>query len=1031
MTSVLAYRAILGLTRVNSLAMLTLAGALQLPAVSVDLTVTPAPPGGSGYIGPVWFSWNRYNAGTGLLEPFYRLSQTGNNTTCEGYNASARPVMPDVNTSGTWTKDVPLRNILTTNINGIQFYQLALDINQHNSDPFLSLDKVQLFLSDAPIDPANTYAALTSQATMVYDMDDPQWTGEDNEVLLNFNLSPGSGYADMIMLVPADILGANGNRYLTLYSHFGGKGGIYAENDGFEEWSTFGAPLKIVGALGDTVWYDCDGDGFKQPSEPGIPGVMVFVDLDNNGVRDGLDPFGITDSGGVYMISNLVAGTYSVRVNPGTLPANVSPTYDLDGIGTPDVATGTLAEGQVRLDFDFGYRLPPPTITCAPAKNVECGTVWDFDAPGASSPCGTSAVTVLNTVTNTLCGGTFSATRTWVVTSTCDPCLATAQCSQTVTVVDTTTPQITCASDKTVACGAAWDFDAPTANDTCGSATVLIVGTVTNAGPNGTLSATRTWRAVDDCSNGAECSQTVTVEPCFSLGNRVFVDDGSGGGVRNNGLQDGSEPGLAGVKVNLYADDGAGEPGGPQLGTQVTDSDGWYRFDGLASGSYVVVVDVVLSPVITSALMVSSTGFSVDMTLTGDLLDHGKDTPLGGGSVLAGGIASAPVALGLGVQPTGEATGTGQGANGPTGDVNDNLVVDFGFVPPLPDPVFFDIGNRVFLDDGVGGGVANNGLQDGTEQGIAGVTVRLFLADVNGEPTGVPIDTQLSDADGWYRFDGLPAGTYVVVVDVSASFLVLNGMTSSTGFSTALTLAGDLHDHGKDVALGLGTALPGGIASGPVTVGPGLQPLGEEVAGIGAGDHGPSGDANDNLVVDFGFYRPSVTLASISGVSAEAQAGQVTVRWYTAIEIGTIAYDLERQLPDGAWLTVNPDPVFAWNSMVGASYAVADAGARARQTYLYRIVEYMDSGEVRRHGPYAVAVSGEPGVPVRITACEVVAGELRLTWEGGAGSYVLERSASLGADASWEGVPLAEPTATEARLPVAGSASFFRVYRVD
>jgi hypothetical protein len=302
---------------------------------------------------------------------------------------------------------------------------------------------------------------------------------------------------------------------------------------------------------------------------------------------------------------------------------------------------------------------------------------------------------------------------------------------------------------------------------------------------------------------------------------------------------------------------------------------------------------------------------------------------------------------------------------------------------------------------------------------------------VNDEPVGVPIDTEVTDASGWYRFDDVPAGTYVVVVDVAASFAALVGFSSSTGASLDMTITGDLHDHGKDVPLGLGSALPGGIASGPVTLAPGLPPLNEVVFGVGAGAHGPTGDAGDNLVVDFGFYRSSYTLASIYGVTAEAQAGQVTVRWYTAIEIGTVAYDLERQLPDGAWQTVNSEPVFAWNSIVGASYAVADPGARARQSYLYRIVEYMDSGDVRHHGPYAVEVTGEPGVPVRITACEVVGGELRLSWEGGAGSYLLERSASLGAGASWETVPLAAPAATEVRLGLEGAASFFRVYRVE
>src|SRR5439155_14867647 len=52
------------------------------------------------------------------------------------------------------------------------------------------------------------------------------------------------------------------------------------------------------------------------------------------------------------------------------------------------------------------------------------------------------------------------------------------------------------------------------ASDTCGSATITIVSTVTN--PTGhcgnTFDATRTWRATDACGNTAECSQKVTVE---------------------------------------------------------------------------------------------------------------------------------------------------------------------------------------------------------------------------------------------------------------------------------------------------------------------------------------------------------------------------------------------------------------------------------------------------------------------------------------------------------------------------------------
>src|SRR5439155_18935404 len=83
-----------------------------------------------------------------------------------------------------------------------------------------------------------------------------------------------------------------------------------------------------------------------------------------------------------------------------------------------------------------------------------------------------------------------------------------------VTVEDLTPPTITCVPNKTVECTSVWSFDPPTASDTCGTATITIVGTVTNlTGHCGnTFDATRTWRATDACGNTADCSQTVTVE---------------------------------------------------------------------------------------------------------------------------------------------------------------------------------------------------------------------------------------------------------------------------------------------------------------------------------------------------------------------------------------------------------------------------------------------------------------------------------------------------------------------------------------
>src|SRR5206468_161697 len=149
---------------------------------------------------------------------------------------------------------------------------------------------------------------------------------------------------------------------------------------------------------------------------------------------------------------------------------------------------------------------------CVGNKTVECTAVWNFDPPTAADTCGNVAVTIVSTTTNKTghCGNTFDSTRTWRAT---DECGNFAECSQKVTVVDTTKPTMTCVGEKTVECASVWTFDPPTANDTCGSVNLTIISTTTNtAGHCGhTFDATRTWRATDECGNFAECSQKITV----------------------------------------------------------------------------------------------------------------------------------------------------------------------------------------------------------------------------------------------------------------------------------------------------------------------------------------------------------------------------------------------------------------------------------------------------------------------------------------------------------------------------------------
>ncbi len=153
-----------------------------------------------------------------------------------------------------------------------------------------------------------------------------------------------------------------------------------------------------------------------------------------------------------------------------------------------------------------------PTITCPSAVSpIQCPAAPVFPPPTASDLCDPSpAVTFVDSFTPGACPGTGTHTRTWTAT---DDCGNSASCSQTVVVVDTTPPTITCpATTSPIQCPAAPVFPPPTASDLCDpSPTVTFVDSFTPGACPGTGTHTRTWTATDCSGNSASCSQTVVV----------------------------------------------------------------------------------------------------------------------------------------------------------------------------------------------------------------------------------------------------------------------------------------------------------------------------------------------------------------------------------------------------------------------------------------------------------------------------------------------------------------------------------------
>src|SRR5581483_10418622 len=166
-----------------------------------------------------------------------------------------------------------------------------------------------------------------------------------------------------------------------------------------------------------------------------------------------------------------------------------------------------------------------------------------------------------------------------------------------------------------------------------------------------------------------------------------------------------------------------------------------------------------------------------------------------------------------------------------------NHTYDFGFTSAT---TTYSVGNRVWYD------TDNDGVMDVTEVGVNNVTVDLLNS------SNTQIATTTTDSSGYYRFDNVAEGTGYRVRIRGSNFTsggALYGYQNSTG-NTSTT---DQNDNGVDPASN--NPSTAGVLSSSFDLGAALQPTGEtDFTSSGNGAHGPNGDVNDNLTVDFGFY---------------------------------------------------------------------------------------------------------------------------------------------------------------------------------
>ena len=198
--------------------------------------------------------------------------------------------------------------------------------------------------------------------------------------------------------------------------------------------------------------FDGLGSGSQSFKEPGLAGVSIYIDSNNNGVLDTGEPTEVTaadnpsttniDETGQYSFTGVQPGTYIVRE---VVPSGFSQTFP----NSPNYHSVNVASGQTVIK-NFGNTTPPSiTLAVNPVSVVEDGTanlVYTFTRTGNL----TNAITVNYTVQETATFNTdYTQTGAGSFTSTSGT-VTFAAGSRTTTVTLDPTDDRTVESDETV-----------------------------------------------------------------------------------------------------------------------------------------------------------------------------------------------------------------------------------------------------------------------------------------------------------------------------------------------------------------------------------------------------------------------------------------------------------------------------------------------------------------------------------------------------------------------------------------------------
>ncbi len=370
--------------------------------------------------------------------------------------------------------------------------------------------------------------------------------------------------------------------------------------------------VEGMGEITGYAFYDADGDGIFDTDEVGMEGATVFIDANGNGEFDDGETWATTDSDGMYLLlaepgdyavcaivssdnaSTTGSVTASVEMGVATSDVNLGELSLSAPVGTADTYTMdeddslTVGEEDGVLANDTDPDGDDMTVTLA--DGPEHGTV-SLSSNGSFTYEPYDDFAGTDTFTYTISDGTHTSGATTV----------------TINVANLSDAPV--AEDDAfdaISNGAAYALDVldndsdPDASDTLTIVSVTQgsnggIVSLTNEGilyaPEEGFSGTETFSYTIQDGDGTEATATVTVTVAEgssgsgtetgtgSLSGYVYID------ADGDSVLDSSELGLPGVLVTLT---GTSNAGTSISKARLTDSTGYYSFDDLPAGTYVL-----------------------------------------------------------------------------------------------------------------------------------------------------------------------------------------------------------------------------------------------------------------------------------------------------------------------------------------------------------------------------------------------------------------------------------------------------------